>query len=236
MENKRQTAESVKNDRLKRFQDLGIPMPEPTNNIATVVSKNPKMASIIESIKKGQANLPLEKFIDPIPAPSNHNYNIPKNNRRTSGNNQTKEPAVSLQEFKAPPLKDAEMMDKMLFGNSSASNTNVSYEERELPNTDIRQKLAERMNENRNVSTQQQTMLNLTEQELNDKISTICQEVAENICTDLFNSLLKEIKDGNIKSQPTQIQENNNKIKAKIIDGKKVKIGDKIFKLVPVDQ
>lgn len=225
-----------KKEMLERFESMGIPMPlKPIQNPKASV-KNVELASKMDEIRNGGLKGNFKAFIEKSEkvsaAPAN--LPVPKVGQKPGSN--TPPPAtLSRQTVSSSP--QAQMLESMMYGDSSAPSTSSYSQNSEVNDfgptyVDTRARLKERLerrhNELQSGEYPQETYvggIGLTEAELNDKITSIAKEVSKQMIKQVMLEMSK--KEGGI------IVESKTVKKAEIVGKNKIKIGGKIYTVTP---
>lgn len=224
----------AKKEMMDRFASMGIPKPlKPISN-PTVTPKNPEMASKMEQIKNGGLKNNFKQFIEKSEKTSSMPSTIPVPKVGKNPNEKAKN-VPPLNTYTSKSSSEASMLENIMYGggNSNINNYESTSEVSDFgPTTDIRQRLKQRISEKQNQTTEISNYSNqnefyfqnnLTEAELNDKITEIAKKVSKEMIKKVILEL-SEVKGG-------LVVESKNVKKAEIVARNKVKIDGKVYKL-----
>jgi hypothetical protein len=246
MEGEQSQEAQINKDRLKKFQEMGIPMPLiPVGNpIASSRPGNSPVHKLLEEIKKGNKKsffktidekaTPASKFT-PLP--------VPKNKRQKPNQQAPAVNAPKLEEFQVSGLNLNENELLGLTSRPSYSSTPIldknfnKISENDylagVPETDIRTKFHQRMQEKgvQPVAVKNEgQVLHMTEEEFKKKVISISKQVAEIVSKQMIKNVIIEYA----KAGQDIIVESKKIKKAEIVDKNKVKIDGKVYKLTLV--
>jgi hypothetical protein len=220
-----------KKEMLDRFKGMGIPVPmKPIVNPKSK-SNDPEKSSRIDEIRNGGLKNSFAKFIEKSEKTSTGPVAIPVPKVGKSPNEKSKN-APKLNSFAPKSNSEASMIDDIMYGDSiKASNYSQSSEIENFgpSNLDtksiLQARLKQKQEESQDVSLNNEKVvsINLTEAELNEKITNISKSISKK----MIKSVLLEMS----KSSGGLIVESKNVKKAEIVAKNKVKIGGKIYKL-----
>jgi hypothetical protein len=246
MEGEQSQEAQINKDRLKKFQDMGIPMPLTPVGHPNSSSRpgNSPAHKLLEEIKKGNKKS-LFKTIDEKATPTAKfaPLPVPKNKRQNPNQQAPTVNAPKLEEFQVSGLNlnENELLG-LTSGPSSFStptldkNFNKISENDYLdgvPETDIRTKFHQRM-QGKGVQPvaikNEGKMLQMTEEEFKKKVISISKQVAEMVSKQMIKNVIIEYA----KAGQDIIIESKKVKKAEIVDKNKVKIDGKVYKLTLV--
>lgn len=239
----------TKEERLKKFQEMGIPIPMEKINPLLTSSRpgNSHMHKVLESIKSGAKKSEFSGIIETKP---NKGFEpLPVN---VKSKNKPKQPSDKTPEVKsfsgaAKGSAEAKQLESVLFGGagggSSAVSTGANLEEnyiKNIPEEDILTKFRERMSNKQITQTNnivqeqkvnhQANHFNLSEEEFRRKVISISKQVAMKVSKTMIKNVILEY----VKSGQDIIVESTRCKKAEIVDKNKVRIEGKVYKLVPI--
>lgn len=225
-----------KQEMLERFKNMGIPTPmKPVQN-PQAPAKNKEMASKMDQIRNGALRGNFQKFIEKSEKTSVAPVNlpVPKVGKKPSEQTQA---SPALKSF-APKNSQASMYESVLYGDTPSSNYSQNsgsagdVTDFGPTHVDTRARLRERIEKRQNdFQTNEFAQegyangINLTEAELNEKITNIAKEVSKEMIKHVMLEMSK--KNGGI------IVESKTVRKAEIVGKNKVKIGGKTYILKP---
>jgi hypothetical protein len=230
-------------ERLKKFQQLGIPVPTSTEEVSFQTVKNKDMLLKLEQIKRGAKKNDFKEIIQKTEGIILNE--TPVNNQNYNNNNQKKgfqiKNHVPLQNF-TPTTTNSEAiaMERMLYGddNSFSQNQNINESTDSYPLTDYRQKLEERLSK-KNPSNETSPYLknslaakniSIQEEQIFEMVSEISKKVAAETAKETVKKIILEFA----KSGKEILVESTRIKKAEIVAKDKVKIDGKIYKLVEI--
>lgn len=220
-----------KKEMMDRFKQMGIPTPmEPIVNPKSKPT-NPEKASQLDEIKNGSLRNNFAKFIDKAEKTSSAPVSLPVPKVGKNPNEKAKN-APQISSFEKKSNSEASMIENIMYGDSnSTANYSQNSEINNFgpQNVDTRSKLQARLkqkqqeSQNNNFTNQEMAGINLTEVELNEKITNIAKDISKK----MIKSVLLEFS----KSSGGLIVESKNVKKAEIVGKNKVKINGKTYKL-----
>lgn len=230
-----------KKEMLERFGAMGIPKPLVPIANPPKTSADPEKQSKMDQIRNGALKNQYAKFIEKSEKSSGPvTLKVPK-----VGKNPNEAPSENVPQLESfAPKKSAEALalEAAMYGDVSSSNT--TYTSKEInedyganDSIDIRARLRARLESKQSESQSSfgsgiSSGINLTEAELTEKIMEISTEVATEISKRMIKTVLVEYA----KSGKGIIMESKTVRKAEIVDRNKVKIGGKVYKLIPVKE
>jgi hypothetical protein len=228
-------------ERLKKFQQLGIPVPTSTEEVSFQAVKNKDMLLKLEQIKRGAKKNDFKEIIQKTEGIVLNE--TPVNNQSYNNNNQKKgfqtKNNVPLQSF-APATSNSEAlaMERMLYGddNSFSQNQYINESSDNYPVTDYRQKLEERLSKKMSSNETNPYLKNslsaknasLQEEQIVEMVSELSKKIAAETAKETVKKIILEFA----KSGKEILVESTKIKKAEIVAKDKVKIDGKIYKLV----
>jgi hypothetical protein len=227
---------SSKKEMLERFEKMGIPVPlKPIQN-PQVQAKNPEMASKMEQIRNGALKNNYQNFIEKAEKVSHAPSNLPIPKPSTPKSQKTTN-TPQLESF-TPKNSQAKMYEDMLFGESSTPSNSYTENNSEISDfgpssVDTRARLQQRLNQKQNELQNENFSknsigLNLTEVELNERISEIAKEISK----EMIKKVLLEFS----KKEGGLIVESQTVKRAEVVGKNKVKIGNKTYLIKPISE
>jgi len=253
-------AQSIKEQRKRRLQEMGLPMPIDKPAMSQVVNvKDPNMLKRIQQIKNGnlKKDFNLEVFdkggnnapgFQGVPEPPKNNNKKPILTEKGQPQNKIH---VPLEEFTAERDPKLDQLEN-LFGSGSApaqsrGNLKLQSEDGDLGRgftQNFRNKLNERLSEKemeaqsqhgQGYSQQLQSgMIVLNEEDLKKKIISISKQVARQVATEVIKEVLSEYAKKTTKpviAQPKKPVVESSNNKMELLGDGRVKINGKIFRL-----
>jgi hypothetical protein len=230
-------------ERLKKFQQLGIPIPTSNEEVSFQAVKNKDMLLKLEQIKRGAKKNDFKEIIQKTEGIILNE--TPVNNQVYSNNTQKRgfqtKNNVALQNFTpAASNSEALAMEKMLYGddNSISQNPYVNENSESYPATDYRQKLQERLNKKTSLSEENPYLKNslaaknisLQEEQIVEMVSELSKKIAAETAKETVKKIILEFA----KSGKEILVESTKIKKAEIVAKDKVKIDGKIYKLIEI--
>lgn len=230
-------------ERLKKFQQLGIPIPTSNEEVTMQAVKNKDMLLKLEQIKRGAKKNDFKEIIQKTEgivlneAPVN-NQNFGNNSQKRGFQTKTN---VPLQSFTpAASNSEALAMERMLYGddNSISQNPYVNENSESYPVTDYRQKLEERLNKKMSSSESSPYLKNslaaknvsLQEEQIVEMVSELSKKIASETAKDTVKKIILEFA----KSGKEILVESTKIKKAEIVAKDKVRIEGKLYKLTEI--
>ena len=220
-----------KKERLDRFKQMGIPTPmTPVKNPKPNPS-DPEKASKLDEIRNGSLKNNFAKFIEKAEKTTAAPVSLPVPKVGKNPNEKAKN-APQISSFAKKSSSEASMLENIMYGDSNSTDNysqNSEINNFGPQNVDTRSKLQARLkqkqqeSQNNNFNNQEMTGINLTEVELNEKITNIAKDISKK----MIKSVLLEFS----KSSGGLIVESKNVKKAEIVGKNKVKINGKTYKL-----
>lgn len=232
-----------KKDMMERFREMGIPQPvQPVKNVQRSTS-NPEMASKMEQIRNGGLRGQYAKFIEKetaTKAPAT--LPVPKVGKKPNAGSSTPPPA-QLSKPSTGSNPQAQMLENMMFGNSSEPSTNTvqsnkSIEDFGPSHVDTRTRLKQRLAQKQNLQTETQqqgfSQEKSTAQNYDDSLESKITEIATVVAQNVSKSMIKKVLLEYAKNGKDIIMESKTVKKAEIVGRNQVKIGGKVYKLTPI--
>lgn len=243
---------NINEDRLRKFKDMGIPLPMSPVDPATVQLpvKNTEFAKKLMEIKNGKKKEEINTFIEKekaqngfIPLELPVKKNIPGQTQQKQVAESIAKPSVSGPSFDA--------YEKALYGDNTP--TSDAFERASSPTrgyssdvesenngtdffTDIKNRLAEKQNRAKQGNGQVVLNENQTNrtQSVPDGYKLINEVELRRTITEISSNLMKKFMSELLVSVPGLIKENEKVKKAEMIREDIAKIDGKFFKLTPV--
>lgn len=228
-------------ERLRKFQEMGIPIPTSNEEVTMQAVKNKDMLLKLEQIKRGAKKNDFKEIIQKTEgivlneAPVSSN-NLPKKGFQTKNK-------VAIQSF-TPAASNSEALaaERLLYGDDNSLSNNPYINEsdfdREPPMTNYRQKLEERLNKKTVTNGENPYLKNslasknisLQEEQIVEMVSELSKKIASETAKETVKKIILEFA----KSGKEILVESTKVKKAEIVAKDKVKIDGKIYKLVEV--
>lgn len=232
--------QQAKLERLKKFQGLGIPVPMAPINPGTAINlnANPDKLRKLEEIKKGLKKDLIQTFIQKE-SPNQTFSSMPTPKQRKNPNAPAATNVPELAEFKVSRNSEADLLEQALYGGSVTPQTKKEILNDSEPAqdngaafiNDFKNKLTERLNKKSStegsfIQESRKTGLQLTDDELNERIADISTHVAK--------ETVKKVLMEYAKQNGGLITENDKVKRAEIIGKDIVRIEGKTYRLTPV--
>ena len=240
-------SEIVKEERLKRFQNMGIPTPLPPPDASMMKGpvKNAEFASKLEAIKKGAIKKTVDLFLER--ETGNNGFKPMEVSKPKNGQNPNVKPVNNNNAAPAlfsAPVQGGMFNEEELYGKST-----------EVPFTQTASEIAGRgyrSNLNENVDDNGSDFLSNIKMKLAEKVqrnpaTTLLKENKGNninsndlteaitlVSTDVCKKLFKQFASELLNSQSGLIKESEKVKKVEIVKEDIIKMGDKFFKITPV--
>ena len=253
--------QSVNEERLKKFQEMGIPIPmKPMQPPPSSLRTNSPKFNIIEQIKSGAKKAEIDNFIQKS-SPNQKFQEIPVSKPKYGGQKKQQPdqniPQVkTFQSGEGAGSSQAKQIEQMLYGGTSSvtapstetapGTQNVTLDENYLnnvPQRDIRSAFNQRMQAKGTVPAQQTTEQQVTQQtEMGSHVLSMTEEefkkrvigISKAVSKKVSADMIKKIILEYVKSGQDIIVESKSTKKAEIIGKNKVRIEGKIYKLTPI--
>lgn len=228
-------------ERLRKFQEMGIPIPTSNEEVTMQAVKNKDMLLKLEQIKRGAKKNDFKEIIQKTEgivlneAPVSSN-NLPKKGFQTKNK-------VAIQSF-TPAASNSEALaaERLLYGDDNSLSNNPYINESEIeyepPMTNYRQKLEERLSKKTATNGENSYLKNslasknisLQEEQIVEMVSELSKKIASETAKETVKKIILEFA----KSGKEILVESTKVKKAEIVAKDKVKIDGKIYKLVEV--
>jgi hypothetical protein len=248
-------ANNVNEERMRKFRDMGIPLPMAPVDPATVQLpvRNTEFAKKLMEIRNGAKKEELSTFIEkekaqavfkPLEMPAKKNAHGKAQAKPLTEN--IAKPSISGPSF--------DVYEKTLYGegsNSNESNERTSGSGRNYVSdmgsdsngsdfiTNMKHRLAEKFTNSGKVQQSGQVILNENQDKSQGQVipagyTLVNENKLKDTITSISTQLIKKFMSEFLTSQPNLIKENEKIKKAEIIKEDIVKIDGKLFKLTPV--
>lgn len=228
-------------ERLRKFQEMGIPIPTSNEEVAMQVVKNKDMLLKLEQIKRGAKKNDFKEIIQKTEGIVLNETPVNNNNLQKKGfqtNNK-----VAIQSF-TPSASNSEALaaERLLYGDDNSLSNNPYINESEIdhepPMTNYRQKLEERLSKKTATNGENPYLKNslasksisLQEEQIVEMVSELSKKIASETAKETVKKIILEFA----KSGKEILVESTKVKKAEIVAKDKVKIDGKIYKLVEV--
>jgi hypothetical protein len=249
-------ATQLKEDRMKKFQNMGIPVPmEPVDpSLLRNANADPEKLKKLDAIRNGLKKNEFQSFIQKTgPTPTNRfeSIPVPKQKKNPNAPNPTNVPEIKSFSPDSSSSSEAILLEKALYGEidspyqeshtGNKSGPRVLYEEVNDDPTgskflsDFKSRMRSSVATKTPVSgtiskpiNEQSTGFVITEEELDKRILSIATQVSKN--------MIKKVITESAKSGSGIIIETDRVKKVELVGNNVVKLNGKLYKLTPVKE